>query len=91
MGMSRRRRETPLHWCRTCRIHSGTCERRNTFIHHSHGGHLPSVRTARIVPRLIDTHWLDGSIQTPTPILQLLDSASSSAVVDFHVSSTGGG
>lgn len=43
---------------------------------------------ARIVPRLIDTHWLDGSIQTPTPISQLLNSASSSAVVDFRDSFT---
>lgn len=90
MGMSRRRREMPLHLCHTCRIHSGTRERENIFIYHSYGGggHLPSACTARIVPRLIDTHWLDGSIQTPTLISQLLNSASSSAVVDFRVSFT---
>lgn len=95
MGMSRRRWEMPLHLCHTCRIHSGTRERENIFIYHSYGGggHLPSACTARIVPRLIDTHWLDGSIQTPTPISQLLNSVSSSAVVDFRVSftETGGG
>lgn len=35
-----------------------------------------------LFPRFIDTHWLVGSIQTPAPISQLLNSASSSAVLD---------
>lgn len=40
----------------------------------------------KLFPLFIDTHWLVGSIQAPAPISQLLNSASSSAVVDFHVS-----
>lgn len=68
MGMSRRRRKIPLHSCHTCRIHSGARARENAFIYHSYGGHLPSACMTQIVPRHIDTHWLDGSIQTiPLP------------------------